>query len=137
MSYATNILFDHTNRFRTLSKSWERLFKCAPPEGIGLLFSLSIFINPLQWCSITKDTMTLAQFLVESAMKRTTQLNLLKGLLKDAKIYYTAKTSWNNWSITGNGFQRSLLVSLLGVLIGIYKKYNQKLFLTTITRAGD
>ena len=35
--------------------------------------------------------MTLAQFLVESAMKRTTQLNLLKGLLKDAKIYYTAK----------------------------------------------
>jgi len=42
-----------------------------------------------------------------------------------------------DWSITGNGFQRSLLVSLLGVLIGIYKKYNQKLFLTTITRAGD
>ena len=34
--------------------------------------------------------MTLTQFLVESAIKRTIHQNLLKGLLKDKKIYYAS-----------------------------------------------
>ena len=108
--------FRFYHQFRVPVKSRDKFFKCVSPGFLGLVlsWSSSIFINPQWWYFITMDTMTLAQILVESAIKRTIHQNLLKGLLKDTKTFIHYSGSWSAYT---------------GSII--------KTFLTTITRAGN
>ena len=59
--------------------------------------------------------MTLAQFLVESAMKRTNHQKSFKGLLKDTKTYYTIN------SVETTEYKRylALMFSLLHIARGL------------------